>query len=280
MLLFEGTSIVHRITAIPVRGAPALLLTEGATRTLVLSDVHLGLGDSAERGFGVARSTAAEMARGVIALARRTRARRVIIAGDLKHPIFGLSPPLKALVFDFASTLLRARIRLDLVLGNHDAGIVPALPREVLVHSAGGMRLGDVGIFHGHCWPSGRLASARLLVSGHLHPGYRFAPDERSTSGKERCWLRASFAKPLPRFRHSRRPTRAEELIVLPAFHPLAGIEALNREAPSRGRSFLVRRFLSRGQVRAFLLDGTDVGPVLSSRRKLPVGGRAARSVR
>ncbi|MGI0068494.1 MAG: hypothetical protein ACREB9_08865, partial [Thermoplasmata archaeon] len=50
--------------------------------------------------------------------------------------------------------------------------------------------------------------------------------------------------------------------VVLPAYNPVAGTEALNRERPGRGRSFLYRRFLAHGTVRAYLLDGTDVGSI------------------
>ena len=62
------------------------------------------------------------------------------------------------------------------------------------------------------------------------------------------------------------RPRRftAKELIVLPAFHPLAGREALNRQRPRRSRSFLFGRFLGEGSARAYLLDGTDVGPIVT----------------
>lgn len=51
-------------------------------------------------------------------------------------------------------------------------------------------------------------------------------------------------------------------MIVLPAYNPLAGTEALNRQRPARGRTFLYHRFLSQGSARAYLLDGTDLGPL------------------
>ena len=51
-------------------------------------------------------------------------------------------------------------------------------------------------------------------------------------------------------------------MIVLPAFNPIAGVEALNRRRVSPGRSFLFARFLSKGPARAYLLDGTDLGLV------------------
>jgi metallophosphoesterase superfamily enzyme len=124
--------------------------------------------------------------------------------------------------------------------------------------------LENVGIFHGHCWPSNRVLRAPRLVVGHLHPGFRLAPSPDDAEGKRRCWVRLELPPPSARPRRRRRHSvvRASELIVLPAFNPLAGVEALNRERPARGRTFLYGRFLSQGVARAYLLDGTDLGPL------------------
>ena len=164
--------------------------------------------------------------------------------------------------------LLAAGVEVDVVLGNHDVGLAPHLPREVTVHRADGLLRDGVGVFHGHRWPSAEVLGAEWLVAGHLHPGFRFASTGESASGKLACWVRAE----LPPLASGAAPRRfaAKEIIVLPAFHPLAGREALNREKPRRSRSFLFGRFLGEGSPRAYLLDGTDVGPIVtppSSRR-------------
>jgi uncharacterized protein len=202
------------------------------------------------------------MADSLLAILRSTQVERLVLAGDVKHPIVGTPKPLRPVVFDFFSRLLSEGVGVEVVLGNHDVGLVPHLPREVVVHPADGMVRDGVGVFHGHRWPSKDVLAADRLVAGHLHPGYRFAPSADSPSGKLACWVRAEFA---PR-RRGARPRRfaAQEIIVLPAFHPLAGREALNRQKPRRGRSFLFRRFLAEGTPRAYLLDGTDVGPIVT----------------
>ena len=61
-------------------------------------------------------------------------------------------------------------------------------------------------------------------------------------------------------------------MIVLPAFNPLAGTEALNRGRPRLSRSFLFHRFVARGSARAYLLDGTDLGPIPTGRSSEPLG--------
>ena len=254
---------------VPVPDAAALLLDPGdadAPRTLVVSDVHLGLGGSRERPAGPPEASAGRMAEELVGLAGRARAEAILIAGDVKHPIVGTPPLLRPVVFDFFARLLSERVAVEVVLGNHDVGIVRHLPKEVVVHPPSGMVRSGVGVFHGHRWPSRAVLRSRQLVAGHLHPGFRLAPTLQDPEGKRRCWVRAELVPPLaPKRRRRHGVPNATEIVVLPAFNPIAGIESLNRERPKRGRSFLYRRFLGLGQPRAYLLDGTDLGPLPTS---------------
>ena len=254
---------------VPVPDAPALLLDPGEAggpRTLVVSDVHLGLGGSRARPAGPPEASAEGMAEELVLLAEGARAGSILIAGDIKHPIVGTPPLLRPVVFDFFARLLSERVTVEVVLGNHDVGIVRHLPREVVVHPASGVVRTGVGVFHGHRWPSRVVLRSRHLVAGHLHPGFRLAPTAEDPEGKRRCWVRSELVpSPAPRRRSRHAVPNASEIVVLPAFNPIAGIEALNRERPRRGRSFLYRRFLGLGRPRAYLLDGTDLGPLPTS---------------
>jgi len=228
----------------------------------VVADLHLGLGASPERPAGPPEASPERLAGRLVAAARANEARSILIAGDVKHPIVGTPPSLRPVVFRFFSDLLSAGLEVEVVLGNHDVGLVRHLPREVVVHPASGIVRGGTGIFHGHRWPSNAVLRSRRLVAGHLHPGFRLAPTADDPSGKRRCWVRVELPSPKRRRRRAKRHADllAREMVVLPAFNPLAGTEALNRSRPARGRSFLYQRFLSRGVARAYLLDGTDLG--------------------
>lgn len=267
----------------PVPDAPALVLEptrRSDERVLLVADVHLGLGSTPERPLGPPEAAADLLADTILRLARGTRSDAVIVAGDVKHPIVGTPPALRPVVFDFFSALLQDGLGVELVLGNHDVGIVRHLPREVAVHPATGIVRGDVGIFHGHRWPSNRVLRAPRLVAGHLHPGFRLAPTAEDPEGKRRCWVRVE--RPAPGRTASRRRVhiepRAREIVILPAFNPVAGTESLNREKPARGRSFLYRRFLSLGEARAYLLDGTDLGVLIPPPGNAPRSRAAGRS--
>jgi hypothetical protein len=228
---------------------------------LVVADLHLGLGFTGTQGLAPAEAAARAMADELLELAASQGARLLFVAGDVKHPIVGASAPVRRLVFDFFSTLLREGLRTTVIPGNHDIGLAPLLPREVELSAPSGLRRGSVGIFHGHRWPTRRVLAARTLLCGHLHPGFRLAAGSSHEGGKHRVWVRTELAPARPR-RGVAHPLRAHDVIVLPAFNPLAGIEALNRQAPARHRSFLVHRFLARGSSRAYLLDGTDLGVI------------------
>jgi len=265
----------------PIPDAPALLL-EGATeRTLIVADLHLGLGGTPRRPGGPPEGSAELLAGRLAGLLRDVGASTLLVAGDVKHPIVGTPAPLRPVLFDFFSELLGLGVRVEVVLGNHDVGLARFLPREVAVHPPTGVVRDGVGVVHGHRWPSNRVLRARRLVTGHLHPGYRLAPTTDDPQGKRPCWVRVEVT---PRARPRRRPTRhadlgAREIVVLPAFNPLAGIESLNRQRPARGRSFLFGRFLSRGVARAYLLDGTDLG-VIPTTSPRPASRAALRSSR
>jgi uncharacterized protein len=270
---------------VPVAGAPALLLEpnrRAGDRILLVADVHLGLGASVERPTGPFEGSGSVMATEIVTLARAADASTIVVAGDAKHPIVGTPPALRPVVFEFFGELLRGGFGVELVPGNHDVGIVRHLPKEVDVHSAGGVVREGVGIFHGHRWPTPLVLRSAQLVAGHLHPGFRFAPTAEDPQGKRRCWVRVE----LPETAIPKRPTlrrhhlRAREIVILPAFNPLAGTESLNRERPHRGRTFLYRHFLGVGTPRAYLLDGTDLGvlPVTRERpRKKSAVGAARR---
>jgi uncharacterized protein len=233
---------------------------------LVVADLHLGLGATSTHARGPPTADAESLAESLCAAARTAGTRAVVMAGDVKQPIVGTPRPLRPVIFDFFSTLLADGLKVEVVLGNHDVGLTPYLPREVRVAPPTGIVRGGVGIFHGHRWPSRAVLRAEALVVGHLHPGVRLAPTAEEDRGKVRCWIRAERRPPsaVGRRRPGEISIAAREVVVVPAFNPITGTEALNRQRPSRGRSFLFRRFLTGAALRAYLLDGTDLGELVT----------------
>ncbi len=257
-----------RLRPIPNRPILEILGSEESSGGLLaFADLHLGLGAGERRADGPPEASSHRMVEGLLEVARERSAAGFVVAGDVKHPVVGTPRPLRPIIFNFFAGLLAEGYSVDLVLGNHDPGLVPHLPREVKVHSSKGAVLRGVGFFHGHRWPNKELFSMERLVVGHLHPGYRLAPTPEASQSRHRCWVRVEYPPGwTPGGDRSKTRPKVRELVVLPAFNPLAGIEALNHERPARFRTFLLRRFLNPGVSRAFLLDGTDLGTLLTTR--------------
>lgn len=174
----------------------ALLLRD--ERTVVISDLHLGFeGALAEQGVSIPRFQRKVILERLAAMFDRTKAERVVVAGDFKHEFS------RNLVDEWVEVkqvlrFVRERAEPVLVRGNHDNYLATIL---------GDLRLAlqdraDVGgftIVHGH----EDVSTLQPIVMGHEHPAVKLRDE-----------LGAVVS--VPAFLAS------ERLIVLPAFSPLA----------------------------------------------------------
>ncbi len=245
-----------------VTGEPALL----TGKALVIADLHLGAErDYRAAGMSMPSQTAAIEAR-ITGLLRRTKARRLIILGDVKHRVPGISFQEEREVPAFINRLNR-KASVEVVPGNHDGWLARLCP-EVTIHPSGGVMLGDFWLCHGHAWPPAEALNAEAIVIGHNHPQVEFV-DRLGKAWRERIWVRTNINhKPL-RNRYKKLPKNVPELIIMPAFSPLIGGWAVNkagdwktqhRNTPE-GMGPLTRSADIR-HARAFLLDGTFLGGV------------------
>lgn len=244
--------------ASPVPDHPALLL-EGEERVICVGDLHIGIeAELLHRGVVVPSQTP-RMERELMELAEGID--RLIIIGDVKHQVPGSTRQEHREVPRFFDRLLGAYPRVDLVKGNHDTNIERMLPPQVTVHEQGGMLLGDVGLVHGHAWPSQEVMGCRLLVLGHNHPAVIFE-DGLHQNQVERCWVRCRF-KDLYQERY---PGLPEEAILIPAFNRTLGGGPVNLEGPRLLGPLLANGLLDLENGRVYLMDGLYLGTVSSLR--------------
>ncbi|MBI4258278.1 MAG: metallophosphoesterase [Thaumarchaeota archaeon] len=233
---------------------PALLLTEQDRRYLVTTDLHIGFeGMFAASGINIESNTN-QMTQELTELIHNHRPDRLIILGDVKHSIENITTQEWREVPKFFETILK-HVPITVTPGNHDGALTPLLPRPVKQASKYGLLVGETGLLHGHTQPSKRLAKAKRIIIGHLHPTYsrRGSP----LSGAQ-VWLLAK-AKKKQIF-----PTASEaeqiEIYVTPSFNrelSHAGFTA------HRGRiiSPIIRRTLPTIQEAAILtLKGDIIG--------------------
>ncbi|MGC8556163.1 MAG: metallophosphoesterase family protein [Conexivisphaera sp.] len=154
-----------------VVGQPALIL-EDRVRTLVISDLHVGLEEELRRNGVFLPSQTGRLTERILSIARGTGAGRLVLLGDVKHSVTGISPYELRELHEMFSKLISAFSEVIIVPGNHDAGLesmalgpIRLASQRGVVMTVGGRK---VGLAHGHTRVD-FLAGVDLIVVGHNH---------------------------------------------------------------------------------------------------------------
>lgn len=182
-----------------------------ARSTLIVADVHFGKADHfRQAGVPVPSGTTEANLQRLDALLDSTRARRLLVLGDLVHAKTGCTPSMLAQLAVWRAR--RADLEIVVVRGNHD-GVdpPPAALRVDAVHDE--LVEGQVQFQHAPPDECGRGQSPRFVMAGHLHPA---------------VWLhgRARPSTRTPCFHF------AQDVAVLPAFGAFTGMHPIR---PRRG---------------------------------------------
>lgn len=236
----------------PVPDEPALVVDD----TLVVADLHIGKEEELrEAGFSLP-SQAERMGDRVVRLLQATGARRLVILGDLKHRVPRFTGAERHGVPRFFDRLEAHLEAVHLVPGNHDGKIELILPRWVTLHPVKGVRMDGVGYVHGHAWPAADVMAGEVLLTGHNHPTLLF-PDRLGFRTIERCWIRVDVTGSDPRY-----PEVPEEIVVVPAFNEFSGGTTMNETGTRYLGPLLNSDLVDMGEARAYLLNGTYLGPL------------------
>lgn len=244
--------------AIPLFGERALHLPEHGV--VVVGDLHVGLESDLRLAGVTLPSQTQRMRTRLLKLLEDSAARRLVVIGDLKHRIPYSTrqerSELPRFFEDFPA-------HVELVPGNHDVDLEGLL--DVEVHPADGIRVGDVGLLHGHTWPADDVMAARTVVTCHNHPAVMLV-DELGHRHKEPAWIRASFAEKA-RTEYPRLPEDAR-LVVMPAFNELTGGTAFNaREGGKPMGPLFNNDLVDVDAARVWTVDGVDLGTIAALRK-------------
>lgn len=174
--------------------APGLLVTaDGGAwlpdeATLVVADIHIGYARAARRRGGwlpTDAETPARLADRLLAACARVGARRLVVAGDLRHSTRDVDDAERAEVAALLAALAAALDRVEVIAGNHDRG----------AGYASSLRIGEVDVVHAP--PPG--PPERWTVCGHLHPSVTLR-DETGASLRVPCALVGARTLVLPAF--------------------------------------------------------------------------------
>ena len=217
---------------------PALLVG----KALVVSDLHIGIEkDFYDSGIKLPSQTGA-MKKRIEKLLTSTKARTLIVLGDVKHRIPGVSFQEMREVPEFLN-YFDGKVKVIMIMGNHDPGIEKLIPN---IETRKDLLLEGVYLLHGHTKPSGKMEGAGTIVMGHVQPMIEFR-DRLGYYWRERAWVRARSS--------------GKELIVMPSFNPFSGGCPLNsKRPPDREHRTPLMKKSELGRARIYLLDGTYLG--------------------
>ena len=214
-----------------VRNEPAMKL--GAS--LVITDLHIGITREMWKNGVSLPSQVSRMAERVNALKRKTRTKRLVILGDVKHEITHATPREAEEIPDFLS-IVKFR-DIVIVKGNHD-GTIETITGKVPVRKS--VNIGDYYLTHGHR----RVATKKSrIIIGHNQPHVKMK-DEMGAIYVEPAWVQGMMKD-------------GRQLTIMPAFNELCGASIVNEQhfiGP------IAKNLMP--SAHAFLLDGTDLGTI------------------
>jgi putative SbcD/Mre11-related phosphoesterase len=272
--------------------SPAALIKTEKTNTLVIADPHLGWEISLrDRGIHIPTQTP-KILQKLVAVLSKHKPDTLLILGDVKYTVIAAKSGEWHDIPEFFSELKKHVKNISIVRGNHDANLEPLLPENIKLLPAAGAIVSDVGLFHGHKWPSPTLLKCKTLIMGHLHPVVVF----RDPSGfkiTRQVWVKArcdtnQLAKTLlqkQRIRirdtpeetaqkHYHLKPRTNQIYIMPSFNDFLGGRPINETKPrKKGQTpTMIGPVLRSDAVdfsnsEIYLLDGTYLGTITQLRR-------------
>jgi len=269
----------------PLTPHPAALVKEGKTRTLVVVDLHIGWEIAlSERGIHVPTQTP-KILQKLKALISAYKPQRLLILGDVKHTVATAEIGEWHDVPDFFNDIKNHVGEILIIRGNHDGNLEPLLPEGIKILPSSGTVIGEVGLFHGHRWPSPTLLKCKTLVMGHVHPVIALR-DPAGFKITRQIWVKAKcekdrFAKILLQkhkikveenlqktmLKHYKITPKTSQLFIMPSFNEFLGGKPLNEK--NSGREIKGEKILGpvlraeavdMENAEVYLLDGTFLG--------------------
>ena len=181
-----------------VVGKPALIVDEN----LVIGDLHIGLEEKlAENGINI-EDLSKRMGAEARMIFDESKAKRIVILGDVKESITYPTRIGYSKLRDFFSEL--KGIEIIILKGNHDAHINEVLKLLRLDYNVEKeLLLKEAALLHGHSYPSEDALKKKYLIMAHGHAAY--GPIGGSM---EKIWIIAESRK-------------KHKLILIPAFNPI-----------------------------------------------------------
>jgi len=231
---------------------PALLLEN---KILVISDLHIGLEYEIFKSGITIPSQVERLEMRIDNLIKTTKARHLVILGDVKHQVPTISWQEYREIPKFLEHF--QNIKISIVKGNHDGNIERLAPKEIDIYDPPGFKINSFLLIHGQAWPFIGDIEAEYIMMGHVHPAVEFFTENfRSV---EPCWLKCEIDnKKL--FKKYKIKTNIKQGIIMPAFNHLIGGMAFNSKDFEPLGPLLKNEVFKWKNAEVYLLDGTLLG--------------------
>lgn len=236
----------------PVIDSPALFIED--KKILVFADLHIGI-ESELRGKGLnASSQTGILIKKIQDLCEKYKPLDIVLLGDVKHNIPTSTISERKDIKNFLEEVKNIAI-VHIIPGNHDGFIHKLTPNGVIIHPSDGMVIENVGFIHGHRWPNEAVMRCDQVIMAHTHPTVMLT-DRLEHRSFEPCWIKTQFLKDRTRKKYSN--FTKSEVLIMPAFNPLCGGIAVNRE----GIQGPMGKIIDIKNAEIYLIDGTLLGRV------------------
>jgi putative SbcD/Mre11-related phosphoesterase len=230
---------------------PALLIG----KTLIIADLHLGIEYEIFKSGITIPSQVEKIEKRIVSLLRQTKAKHLVILGDIKHQVPSISWQEYKEIPRFLEHF--SKIKVSIVKGNHDGNIERLAPKNVEIYEPSGFKIGNVLLTHGQAWPNESDLDAEYILIGHVHPAVEFWTGKFRTV--EPCWVKCKVDN--KRFEEKFDvKTEFKQGIVMPAFNHLIGGMAFNSKDFEPLGPLLKNEVLKWRDSEVYLLDGTLLG--------------------
>lgn len=236
---------------------PAVFIPE--IKALAIAEMHLGLEYELYKSGVFIPAQAPTFEKTIVKLIKLTKAKTLVIVGDIKHKVPGSSIREDREIPKMLSNISE-KIKTILVKGNHDDRIEEIVPENVEIYSSRGIKIGKYGFFHGHAWPSKRLFVCDYLFMGHVHPAIEFR-DTFGFRSVEQVWVRGKLNREKVAKKFNMEKMGELNIVILPVFNKLLSGIGINRLAKEELIGpILSNNFLDLKNSSVYLLDGTLLG--------------------
>ena len=229
---------------------PALVIN-GNEKSLVIADLHLGFeAKLSSNNIYLGKNTSVtETAKDIEKILDKTKPESLILLGDIKSGIKSITKTEWNTIPTFFE-IIKKRIDVTVIPGNHDANIEKLIPRGITLASSKGIVIENMLLTHGHTMPSENFSHVNKIIMGHLHPIFF---DKNSFLNGRGVWesLKSKKQKIFP--------SRAGklEIIILPSFNKY--FYATQKKFYKKSISPIIER-METLQAKIVDLDGTIIG--------------------